>query len=409
MGHVFISYSAKDHETVDYLNRRLTSSGFAIWTDTQRLFGGRVWRRQLVDAIATADVVLLVLSANAMRSVNVRKELDIADEARRNILPVEIEPVTVSHDFAYQLAGLQRVRLNPADGERQLIVALELLTSRTLPDTIDEYDSGRQSRTTKEPQARSLVTRTRRKSSLSIMGIAVVALIVSVTAMIIHSWTGLLGDRSLEIGKADTSPTAHSESASREGGRGRPAAGEAPSSSPTAGTTLEKLPVPSNSQKKKTTMSSNISAGDEKSTSGVLEPSPRLGESEATKGNKFAGTWDAAIEYDDTAISATLVFVESASGEVTTGKFTLTGSNTLPQTNAGRSTHVIRVESDVRVSPLDDGHLQLHNSHAFGDSIHNGGPYPFFDEIFQVTWLDEQSFIFVDNTADPDLTFKRRH
>jgi TIR domain len=111
MGHVFISYSRQDTQLIERLVRELEAAAVAVWIDREDILGGAKWRRQIVDAIEAADVVLVALSPNAAASDNVRKELDIAQEANKLVLPVEIRRIVVPRDMVYQLIGLQRIDL----------------------------------------------------------------------------------------------------------------------------------------------------------------------------------------------------------------------------------------------------------------------------------------------------------
>ena len=111
MGHVFISYSRQDTQIIERLVRELEAARVAVWIDREDILGGAKWRRQIVDAIEAADVVLVALSPNAAASDNVRKELDIAQEANKPVLPVEIRRTVVPKDMVYQLVGLQRIDL----------------------------------------------------------------------------------------------------------------------------------------------------------------------------------------------------------------------------------------------------------------------------------------------------------
>lgn len=135
MGHVFISYGKDDHKTVKSLVDFLGSHGFVAWTDRQGIAAGAAWRKQIVDAIAEADVLILLLSQTSIRSANVRKELDIAEEAQRSVIPVEVETVHIPNDLLYQLAGLQRVRLYADDGYEQLLTALHRLVRSSVVDS----------------------------------------------------------------------------------------------------------------------------------------------------------------------------------------------------------------------------------------------------------------------------------
>jgi hypothetical protein len=111
MSHIFLSYSRKDGAYVDGLAAQLEQSGFRTWVDRKGIAGGEQWRREIVDAVRNASVFLLFLSPNSARSENVRKEIDLAEQARVRILPVAIAPLDIPDGMKYQLAGVQIIEM----------------------------------------------------------------------------------------------------------------------------------------------------------------------------------------------------------------------------------------------------------------------------------------------------------
>ena len=111
MSHIFISYSRADTVAVDKLAAGLRAAGFEPWVDRTGIHGGEQWRQRIVKAINTCGVFLLALSPHSVASVNVRKELDIADSRHKFILPVIIQTITIPDEMEYQLAGVQMVDL----------------------------------------------------------------------------------------------------------------------------------------------------------------------------------------------------------------------------------------------------------------------------------------------------------
>ena len=109
MQRVFISYSRRDHGYVDSLVSHIESSGQEVWFDRANLVGGQQWRKQIVSAIKGSDVVIAVLTEYAVRSRNVRKEIDLAEKHRRPIIPVRLLPCEIPDDLEYQLAGVQEI------------------------------------------------------------------------------------------------------------------------------------------------------------------------------------------------------------------------------------------------------------------------------------------------------------
>jgi TolB-like protein/Tfp pilus assembly protein PilF len=75
-------------------------------------------------------VLILAISGNSADSKNVVKELALASEGHKNILPVYLESVEVPESMAYQLAGIQRVEFfegNDDSGQQSVIRALAKL------------------------------------------------------------------------------------------------------------------------------------------------------------------------------------------------------------------------------------------------------------------------------------------
>ena len=85
---IFISYSQADSSFVDRLEADLVKQGFETWIDRHGLVGGQRWRRELQDAVERAQVMLLVLSPDAVASKNVQIEYNYALDSNPQPLPL---------------------------------------------------------------------------------------------------------------------------------------------------------------------------------------------------------------------------------------------------------------------------------------------------------------------------------
>jgi len=136
-GYAFISYARLDSKIVDTLIMRLNKAGYRVWVDRKGIGGGEHWRQEIVDAIENCTVFILALSPHSVRSENVRKEVDLADSANRQIVPIELQQITdLPAKLKYQLAGIQRINLASSFeiGFRQLLEAIESgITPTTAP------------------------------------------------------------------------------------------------------------------------------------------------------------------------------------------------------------------------------------------------------------------------------------
>ena len=106
---VFISYSRNDQEKVCRVAEKLKAHGLKIWIDHQGIEGATRWSEEIVTALEGAKVMVLFASGHAFASKNVARELALASESDKNILPVFLEQVKIPASMKYQLAGIQHL------------------------------------------------------------------------------------------------------------------------------------------------------------------------------------------------------------------------------------------------------------------------------------------------------------
>ncbi len=106
---VFISYAAKDRERVLGLVQRLREARVTVWIDQAGIDVSTMWSQEIVNAIRDCKVMLLSISPHSTESENVVKELALASERKKPIIPVYLEPADIPGTMEYQLAGIQRV------------------------------------------------------------------------------------------------------------------------------------------------------------------------------------------------------------------------------------------------------------------------------------------------------------
>lgn len=127
MAKIFISYSRRDSKFTDALVSHLEQRGYDVWIDRQSISGGSEWRAEIANSIRLADAFIIVLSPNSVGSDNVSKELAIADDHKKRILPVQLAPCDLPPSMEYQLASLQRISFNQLSFEEGLTRLLEAL------------------------------------------------------------------------------------------------------------------------------------------------------------------------------------------------------------------------------------------------------------------------------------------
>ncbi len=117
---VFVSYSREDNDKVLELTTKLRAAGVPLWMDVRNIDGAAMWGEEIVNALAKAKVLLLLVTESAVRSRNVVKEVLLASEHKRHILPVHLEPTEIPGSLRYPLAGIQHIEYFHGDPDLHL-------------------------------------------------------------------------------------------------------------------------------------------------------------------------------------------------------------------------------------------------------------------------------------------------
>ena len=117
---VFVSYASEDRERILDLVERLREAGVSVWIDQMGIEGATMWSQEIVEAIDGCKVLILAISEQSTESENVVKELALASERRKKILPVCLDSSGIPKSMEYQLAGIQRVEYVEKEEERGL-------------------------------------------------------------------------------------------------------------------------------------------------------------------------------------------------------------------------------------------------------------------------------------------------
>ena len=135
---VVISYQTQDTSAATAIRDSLEAAGITCWMAPRDITAGSAWSAAIVQAIAQAKVLLLVGSAHAFTSRQVARELERADSKEKIIVPVMLEPVSLTNDFEYYLGRVQHFPAYPPpldDHLKQLVISLRSVLSGQIPST----------------------------------------------------------------------------------------------------------------------------------------------------------------------------------------------------------------------------------------------------------------------------------
>jgi TIR domain len=102
---VFVSYSQSDRDAAYGIVAHAEAAGIECWVAPRDITPGTDWAEEIVGAIATARIMVLVFSASANSSPQVRREVERAVHRRVAVLPFRIEDVLPAKSLEYFLSS----------------------------------------------------------------------------------------------------------------------------------------------------------------------------------------------------------------------------------------------------------------------------------------------------------------
>lgn len=127
---VFISYSFDDQADADELVNQLTKVyGIPCWICTRDIAKGTHYKRRITEAIEASQVVILIQSKNSVESDQIPKEIGIALEEEKKVIPYRIDAAKLKNDLRYDLTGVEYIDATIPTREQRI---MEL--ARTISD-----------------------------------------------------------------------------------------------------------------------------------------------------------------------------------------------------------------------------------------------------------------------------------
>jgi hypothetical protein len=103
---VFISHSAKDKTTADAVCAMLESDGIRCWIAPRDVLPGLEWGRSIIEAIEQTRIMVLVFTANANVSPQIRREVERAVNHDVVIVPFRTENVVLDRSLEYFIGNV---------------------------------------------------------------------------------------------------------------------------------------------------------------------------------------------------------------------------------------------------------------------------------------------------------------
>jgi hypothetical protein len=190
---VFVSYSSHDREIAFRVCRALESAGVRCWIAPRDIAAGADWGGSIARAIDATEVVVLVFSSNADNSDQIKKELVLAGNASKVVIPARVENlVPANPSFRYELASRQWIDLfdNWEAGIARIIGTIGGETGRS-DGTQAAFPSGGESSDRQPVAPKAPATDpVQRKSRLAIVGVVAIALLAVGAVVVMRDRSG---------------------------------------------------------------------------------------------------------------------------------------------------------------------------------------------------------------------------
>lgn len=136
---VFISYSSKEFDKARFVRDTLQKNGIDAWMAPESIPSGSNYTKEIPAAIKVCKVFLLILSANAQKSVWVPAETEQAFKHEKIILPFVIDKCEIADEFDFMLSRSQRIDAyeKKADALEKLVKRLQTLLGKSNPRAVD--------------------------------------------------------------------------------------------------------------------------------------------------------------------------------------------------------------------------------------------------------------------------------
>lgn len=103
--HTFISHSASDESTATWWCQSLENEGFACWVAPRDIPAGADWAAEIIAGLDAAYAMLLLLTASAMSSPQVRREVERAVHKEIPVIALRLDHEPLSKSLEYFLSA----------------------------------------------------------------------------------------------------------------------------------------------------------------------------------------------------------------------------------------------------------------------------------------------------------------
>ena len=168
---VFISYSRKDYmdeqknvipgNVVSQVKDALMAAGITFWFDEQGIYHGQNFIKIITKNIEASKVFLFLSSVNSNQATWTSREIGIADERKKHIIPLRIDESLYNPEVEFRIVNLDYIvyYTNPKKGIAEMVDSIK----KYLEQEREEEKKRLEEKRLKEEQERNKAEEMRRK------------------------------------------------------------------------------------------------------------------------------------------------------------------------------------------------------------------------------------------------------
>lgn len=123
---VFISYSRRDRAIVDEICGLLDAESISYWVDRKRTHPGSMFMEDIVNAIKNSRITLFVSSSDSNKSVYIAKEIAIAFNEGKYIIPYKVDMSPFNERLEFVLCDLNWVEAVPYSTQKAVNLVADI-------------------------------------------------------------------------------------------------------------------------------------------------------------------------------------------------------------------------------------------------------------------------------------------
>src|ERR1044071_6396137 len=184
---IFLSFASNDRKAAETICKAVEQRGFECWIATRNIAPGENFQEAITRAIRTAKVMILVFSAHANNSLEVKKEIALAGRYNVIVVPVRVEDVVPNDALSYELAVRQWIDLFD-DWENAIERLIAQISAVVQAAPAETATGARSERLAPTPEARPAARPARRSSLLPVLAGAIALLVLFAGGLAWRFW-----------------------------------------------------------------------------------------------------------------------------------------------------------------------------------------------------------------------------